>query len=131
MELFMTLLTQYPMEFVGFLFVVIAFIYGLIMRRALTSDELAKMLGISKQLKDLLVYIFDYADKNHVKLNSTLVSPVMILPTEELGKQKQKVAVQAMKEMIPNKKLKKLGDLFEFATWAYDKLYPFVKKVIK
>jgi ribosomal protein L6P/L9E len=84
---------------------------------------------VSVKVEEILRLIFKGTETDHVKYNAkSLETPVPLESIKSIGEQKMAVAVQAMKEKLPNSTLNKVGDLFSFADKIYYILRPFFKK---
>ncbi len=134
METLIGLIGQYPQEFVGLIFFIMVGIFSIIFRRLPSADVVAKMLGVSTQVKDILLYIFKYTELDHNKLNEDkeiLHKPIAIPVNIPEGEAKMMVAIEAMKAHKDTKKLatklEKAGKLAMFMSYAYRILKPYFK----
>lgn len=133
-ELFMVLLTQYPDVIMYAIMAIIMFVYGVLMKRTLTKDSIASILGVSAKIKDALIVIFSHTQYNVEKFNTKefLEKPVLLDHIEDEGKKKMLVATRAFQENKVTKKLagklEKAGKLAIFMQTAYKWLKPFFKE---
>ena len=134
METIINLISQYPAEFVGLIFFVMVGVFSAILRKLPSPDAMAKMLGVSNQIKDTLLYIFKYTEYDHEKLNADkdlLHKPIAIPDGIPTGEAKMMVAIEAMKAHKDTKKLatklEKAGKLAMFMSSAYKILKPYFK----
>ena len=133
-ELIMLLLTEYPDVVMYAIMCVIMFVYGVIMKRTLTKDAMASMLGISAKIKDVLIVIFSHTQYNAEKFNTTefLKKPVVLDGIADEGEKKMLIATRAFQENKFTKKLasrlEKAGKLAVFMQTAYRWLRPFFKE---
>lgn len=134
MEAIINLIGQYPTEFVGLIFFVMVCGFSLIFRKLPAPDVTAKMLGVSTQIKDILLYIFKYTELDHEKLNadkSLLNVPIKLPENISTGEAKMLVAIEAMKAHKDTQKLasklEKAGKLAMFMSSAYKILKPYFK----
>jgi len=134
METIIGLIGQYPQEFVGLIFFIMIGVFSVFFRRLPNADVVAKMLGVSTQVKDILLYIFKYTELDHNKLNEDkqiLNKPVYIPENVTTGEAKMMVAIEAMKAHKDTKKLalklEKAGKLAMFMSYAYRILKPYFK----
>lgn len=133
-EIFLTILVQYPEVIVYVLTAFFAIAYAVILKKKIDSDSVAKLIGVSTKIKDVLLVIFSHTQYNADKFNSKeyLKNPVFVEGVESEGKKKMLIATRAFEEHPATKsfanKLKKAGNLAIFMQTAYNWLKPFFKR---
>lgn len=107
---------------------IVTIIYIIILKKAPSIKSSALIKGLSEKTVEILLLIFNHTEYNYKEYNKTLKNPVKLDATKPLGQQRMDVAVQAIKEQLPNSKINKYGSWLNFAQFAYNILKPLFKK---
>jgi hypothetical protein len=129
LKLILDTLFANPEAFTMLIGLVVTIAFYIITKKAPSIQESSIIAGVSVKVEEILRLIFKGTETDHVKYNAkSLETPVPLESIKSIGEQKMAVAVQAMKEKLPNSTLNKVGDLFSFANKIYYILRPFFKK---
>lgn len=107
---------------------IVTIIYIIILKKAPSIKSSALIKGLSEKTVEILLLIFSHTEYNYKEYNKTLKNPVKLDAAKPLGQQRMDVAVQAIKEQLPNSKVSKYGSWLNFAQFAYNILKPLFKK---